>query len=126
MQTRRLTLLSEQRSQDGSLKYLWQLGDGKTVESVYFFFRGEYSTCISSQVGCNVGCPFCETGKQRIERNLTTEEIYAQVAAIRESVRLSGGPDVLDQVAIAGMGEPLLNFDAVIEAARLLRADGLT
>ena len=108
MQTVALTMLSKQQSLDGSIKYLWELCDGNTVESIYFFFRGTFYTCISSQVGCNVGCPFCETGKQRVKRNLTAYEMYAQVAAIRESVSRTGGPDVLDQVAIAGMGEPLL------------------
>jgi len=118
--------LAKEYSTDGSIKFLWKFADGRTVESIYFVFRDQVYTCISSQVGCNVGCPFCETGKQRALRNLSAEEIYAQVALIRESVRDVGGPDVLFQTAFAGMGEPLLNFEQVVAAATRLRADGLT
>jgi 23S rRNA (adenine2503-C2)-methyltransferase len=118
--------LSKQYSTDGSIKFLWELCDGKTVESIYFFFQGQYYTGVSSQVGCNVGCPFCETGKQQSARNLSADEIYAQVSHIRESVREVGGPDILYQTAFAGMGEPLLNFQQVVAAATRLRADGLT
>jgi 23S rRNA (adenine2503-C2)-methyltransferase len=121
-----ITCLLKQQSQDGSIKFLWRFADGKTVESIYFIFQGQVYTCISSQVGCNVGCPFCETGKQRTLRNLTVDEIYAQVALIRDVVREAGGPDILYQTAFAGMGEPLLNFEAVVTAATRLRAAGLT
>jgi 23S rRNA (adenine2503-C2)-methyltransferase len=121
-----ITCLLKQRSQDGSIKFLWQFPDGKTVESIYFTFQGQVYTCISSQVGCNVTCPFCETGKQRTLRNLAVDEIYAQVALIRDVVREVGGPPVLYQTAFAGMGEPLLNFEQVVTAARRLRSDGLT
>lgn len=121
-----ITCLRRQYSQDGSIKFLWQLADGKTVESIYFTFQGQVYTCISSQIGCNVTCPFCETGKQRTLRNLTVNEIYAQVALIRDAVREAGGPDVLYQTAFAGMGEPLLNYDNVVAAATLLRTEGLT
>jgi 23S rRNA (adenine2503-C2)-methyltransferase len=121
-----ITCLLKQQSQDGSIKFLWQFADGKTVESIYFAFQGQVYTCISSQIGCNVMCPFCETGKQRTLRNLTVDEIYAQVALILDVVREVGGPDVLYQTAFAGMGEPLLNFEQVVTAAERLRADGLT
>jgi 23S rRNA (adenine2503-C2)-methyltransferase len=121
-----ITCLARQYAADGSIKFLWQFADGRTVESIYFLFRDQVYTCISSQVGCHVGCPFCETGKQRSLRNLTADEIYAQVALIRESVREAGGPEVLHQTAFAGMGEPLLNFEQVVTAATRLRADGLT
>jgi|SRR5579859_2091032 len=115
-----------QRSQDGSMKFLWQFADGKTVESIYFFFQGHSYTCISCQVGCNVRCPFCETGKQLNLRNLSADEIYAQVALIHEPIREMGGPEQLYQVAFAGMGEPLLNFEAVVEASARLRDARLT
>jgi 23S rRNA (adenine2503-C2)-methyltransferase len=121
-----ITCLLKQRSQDGSIKFLWQFFDGKTVESIYFTFQGQVYTCISSQIGCNVTCPFCETGKQRTLRNLTVDEIYAQVALIRDVVHEVGGPRVLYQTAFAGMGEPLLNFEAVVTAAERLRTTGLT
>lgn len=121
-----ITCLLKQQSQDGSIKFLWRFADRNTVESIYFAFQGQVYTCISSQIGCNVTCPFCETGKQRTLRNLTVNEIYAQVALIRDVVREAGGPDVLYQTAFAGMGEPLLNFEAVVAAATRLRTSGLT
>ncbi len=119
------TIIEEQRSADGSLKLLWQLADARTVESIYFTFQDQVYTCISSQVGCNVGCPFCATGQQRVLRNLASAEIVAQVEGSEERVRAAGGTWPLNQVALAGMGEPLLNFDAVVQAATLLRAKGL-
>lgn len=121
-----ITCLLKQRSQDGSIKFLWRFADRNTVESIYFTFQGQVYTCISSQIGCNVTCPFCETGKQRTLRNLTVNEICAQVALIRDVVREAGGPDVLYQTAFAGMGEPLLNFEPVVTAATRLRTAGLT
>jgi 23S rRNA (adenine2503-C2)-methyltransferase len=118
-------IIEERHSADGSFKLLWQLANAHTVESIYFTFQDQAFTCISSQVGCNVGCPFCATGQQRVLRNLTSAEIVTQVKDIEDRVRAVGGTWPLDQVALAGMGEPLLNFDAVIEAATLIRAHGL-
>jgi 23S rRNA (adenine2503-C2)-methyltransferase len=120
-----LTLLERQRATDGSIKWLWQLADGLTIESISFTFHHQVYACISSQVGCNVGCPFCATGQQRVLRNLTTQEIVAQVESIEGFVRAADGLWPLDQVALAGMGEPLLNFEAVREAATIVRARGL-
>lgn len=119
------TIIEEQRAADGSLKLLWELADSRTVESIFFTFQEQAMICISSQVGCNVGCPFCATGQQRALRNLTCEEIVGQVANSEERVRASGGQWPLDQVALAGMGEPLLNFGAVVQAAAQIRARGL-
>jgi 23S rRNA (adenine2503-C2)-methyltransferase len=122
--THAVTLLEQQHSSDGSLKFLWQLADEHTVESIYFTFQDQVSTCISSQVGCNIGCPFCATGQQRVRRNLTAQEMVAQVEQSESSVTTAGGQWPLDQVALAGMGEPLLNFAQVITAATYLRSAG--
>ncbi len=119
------TIRGQHVSPDGSTKFLWQMADGHTVESVTFSFREQFYACISSQVGCNVGCPFCATGQQRVLRNLTAQEIVAQVVGIEGIVRGSGDPWPLDHVALAGMGEPLLNFDAVVQAAEYLRTQKL-
>lgn len=113
-------------SNDGSVKYLWELSDGKTVESIYFAFREKLYVCISSQVGCNVKCPFCETGKQNVLRNLEAHEIYDQVALAVDDLKSSGSAYSLDQVAVAGMGESLLNFKNLKEASANLINDGLT
>ncbi len=106
--------IDKQQSSDGSRKYLWELNDMKTVESIYFIFNNEKYTCISSQVGCNVKCVFCETGKQNNLRNLTSNEIFMQVKTTLEDLKIN---EPLYQVAFAGMGEPLLNFENVLEGA---------
>lgn len=108
--------IEKQQSLDGSVKYLWKLSDCNTVESIYLPINNEKYTCISSQIGCNVKCTFCETGKQRSLRNLTPSEIFMQVfATIRD---LNVGE--LYQVAFAGMGEPLFNLKNVISGSELI------
>lgn len=126
MQAEIITPVAEQHSSDGSKKFLWQFSDGLTVECVRFTFHSQEYVCVSSQIGCNVGCAFCATGQQRSLRNLTVEEIYQQVAYTVKQDRQSVGMHQLYQVAIAGMGEPLLNFSNVTQAAARLRSDGLT
>ncbi|MBV2365329.1 radical SAM protein [Streptomonospora nanhaiensis] len=108
-------------SDDGTLKYLWQLSDGQTVESVYLplMNRGAAgpSMCISSQVGCAVRCTFCATGKNGLLRNLTTEEITGQVH--QTLAGLDALPRSFD-VSFMGMGEPLHNLPRVREACEAL------
>lgn len=109
-------------SADGT-KYLWQLGDGHTIESVYF--RSIHSTrqaCVSTQIGCNVGCRFCETGKQKSLRNLDASEIVEQV---RQTLSDQGHDGPLDALSFAGMGEPLHNFDAVAAASATIKSERL-
>ena len=127
MQPVDITCLSQQRSSDGSMKFLWQLADGKTVESIYFTFFHEGQEqpflCISSQDGCNIGCAFCATGQQRMRRNLTADEIFAQVTQSMKMVQAKGGPATAFHIAFAGMGEPLGNYRHVITAATHLRSE---
>src|SRR5262245_47389521 len=120
-----MEILEKKQSSDGSIKYLWSLDDGRTVESVYFAFRGAIYTCISSQVGCNVACPFCETGKQIALRDLTDDEIVEQVQRTLNELGDDGATARLDHVAVAGMGEPLLNFKNIASAAERVRNGGL-
>ena len=73
----------EQRQQGrDSVKCLWRTHDGHAVESVVYLYTGRIYNCISTQIGCNVGCVFCETGRQRALRNLTAQELYEQIADI--------------------------------------------
>lgn len=118
---------------DGSVKYAWELEDGAIVESVAFWkdaswvaerkAAGEAAdvlhVCISSQVGCNVGCKFCATGLQRAMRSLKAREILDQL----EGVFADSGDVDAPGVTFAGMGEPLLNFRGVTEAIRDMAAD---
>src|SRR5688572_24039251 len=107
-------VLSEHRGADDSLKLLLRLRDGKTIESVLLPGDG---VCVSTQVGCAVGCTFCMTGRDGLARHLTSGEIVAQVALARSRQRVR-------RVVFMGMGEPAHNLDNVLEAITLLGQEG--
>jgi 23S rRNA (adenine2503-C2)-methyltransferase len=98
---------------DGTRKYLFELADGNSVESVVIPDEGRNTLCISSQVGCAMGCEFCLTGTFRLSRNLTTSEIINQVCAVRRDAEVRN-------IVFMGMGEPLHNLDNVIRSIRIL------
>ena len=112
-------------------KDLWRLHDGVLVESVLMKYPDRATVCISSQAGCGMNCPFCATGQAGLTRNLTAAEITAQVvAAARAGAKgeLPGGPTRLSNVVFMGMGEPLANYNAVLQSVRNITApqpDGL-
>lgn len=110
------SLAARQVAEDGTTKLLLRLADGRTVESVMMpDFRGErVAGCLSSQVGCAMGCDFCATTKAGFERNLAAGEIVTQFLALRREARAIGR--TLQTVVFMGMGEPLLNLDAVLAA----------
>ena len=101
---------------DGTVKLLLRLADGRTVETVLMpgFRPDRAAGCLSSQVGCAMGCDFCATTRTGFERNLTAGEIVEQFLALRREARAAGRR--LQTVVFMGMGEPLLNLDAVLEA----------
>jgi 23S rRNA (adenine2503-C2)-methyltransferase len=111
-------LAARQVAGDGTIKLLLRLGDGRTVESVLMpDFRADRAAgCISSQVGCAMGCDFCATTKTGFERNLTAGEMVEQFLALRREANAVGRK--LQTVVLMGMGEPLLNLDNVLTAAR--------
>jgi len=118
----RLTLATEQRSQDGTRKYLWRLDDGELVESVLIPSADRRTLCISSQAGCALGCVFCATGRMGYRRNLSPFEIAGQA---RELV-LRDPADRPTNIVFMGMGEPLLNWEAVDVTLSILNGpDGL-
>jgi 23S rRNA (adenine2503-C2)-methyltransferase len=106
---RRLTLKAHQVSGDGTEKFLWTLADGEAIESVLIPEGKRRTLCISSQAGCALGCVFCATGRMGFRRNLSVAEIAGQV---RELVLAAGTPKPTN-VVFMGMGEPLLNWEAV-------------
>jgi 23S rRNA (adenine2503-C2)-methyltransferase len=112
------TLAARQVAEDGTTKLLLGLHDSRTVESVLMpdFREDRAAGCISSQVGCAMGCDFCATTKTGFERNLTAGEIVAQFLVLRREARAVGRR--LQTVVFMGMGEPLLNRDNVLEAVR--------
>jgi 23S rRNA (adenine2503-C2)-methyltransferase len=128
-------VLTQQRSSDGTRKWLFDVGQGNAIESVFIPEDDRGTLCISSQAGCNVGCRFCSTGHQGFNRNLTAAEIIGQLWWARhellkdiDSSRLAAGDKIADtrvisNVVMMGMGEPLLNYDPVVTAVRLMLDD---
>ena len=115
-----LVVEGEQRSSDGTVKTLFRTHDGHPAEAVLMRYRdGRRSVCVSSQSGCPLTCTFCATGRMAFGRNLTGSEILDQVLHFRRS-------DPVNHVVFMGMGEPLMNVDAVLEAARRLPDLGVT
>jgi 23S rRNA (adenine2503-C2)-methyltransferase len=109
----------EQVSPDGTTsKTVLRLADGETVEVVSMEYAGRATACVSSQIGCAVGCPFCATGQAGFVRNLSSGEIVAQVLHVARTLQSRGRR--LSNVVYMGMGEPLANVDAVLESIRLL------
>lgn len=112
-------------SADGTRKFLIRVAGGSAVETVYIP-EGERGTlCVSSQIGCSLDCSFCATGKQGFNRDLSAHEIIAQVWLAAQSFGqlCEGGPRKITNVVFMGMGEPLLNFDNVIDAVHLMMHD---
>ncbi len=107
-------------STDGSIKYAFELADGKKVESVLMPHRDHYTVCVSSQVGCAMGCDFCMTAKMGFVRNLTPGEILDQI--LEASKDLPEG-EVVRNVVFMGMGEPFHNYDNLITTLRIMQSD---
>ncbi len=110
---------ADQQASDGTRKWVIRLADGNCVETVYIPEPKRGTLCVSSQVGCPMGCTFCATGDAGFARNLSAAEIVAQVHIARR--HLAEG--AITNVVFMGMGEPLLNFDPVISTARVLTDD---
>ncbi|MBO8160301.1 MAG: 23S rRNA (adenine(2503)-C(2))-methyltransferase RlmN [Thermosipho sp. (in: Bacteria)] len=111
-----LKLLKMQISKiDSTTKFLWELSDGNTIESVALFHSGRVTACISTQVGCPVKCSFCATGQSGYVRNLRAGEIVAQILGIELHRKVKVG-----NVVYMGMGEPLLNFEETLKSVKML------
>jgi len=117
----------EHVSADGTTKWLFDVGDGNAVESVFIPEADRGTLCVSSQAGCAVGCRFCHTGHQGFSRNLTTAEIVGQLwfaeHQLRERLGLAQGQRAIDNVVMMGMGEPLQNYAALLPALRTMLDD---
>jgi len=135
------TVLTQHRSADGTRKWLFDVGQGNAIESVFIPEDDRGTLCISSQAGCNVACRFCSTGHQGFNRNLTTAEIIGQLWWARhelmqdlDSARIpslnseqthvvTGETRLISNVVMMGMGEPLLNYESVLASLRLMLDD---
>ncbi len=100
---------------DKTVKYLFCLNDGEYIESVVMSYHHGYSICVSTQVGCKMGCTFCATGKSGFSRSLTASEILAQIEAAQNDLNIR-----ISNIVLMGMGEPLDNFDNVIRFLKLV------
>ncbi|WP_370157379.1 23S rRNA (adenine(2503)-C(2))-methyltransferase RlmN [Salipiger bermudensis] len=121
-------IVSKNVSVDGTRKYLVRIAGGHEVEVVYIPEEGRGTLCISSQVGCTLTCSFCHTGTQKLVRNLTAGEIVGQIMLARDDLDEwpepgtgtgEGGPRLLSNIVLMGMGEPLYNFDNVRDAMKI-------
>ncbi len=124
-------IIRKQESKDGSIKYLFKLKDSHTVETVLIQMKPadekaspRYTICVSSQVGCKIGCKFCYTAKGGFVRNLEVGEIVYQVAKLKQDMNLEAHKAI--NIVFMGMGEPLDNFENVVQAIRIFSdKDGL-
>ena len=117
--------MRRQVSKDGTEKYLLELADGLLIECVLMKYRGDYSKqrntlCVSSQVGCAMGCSFCATGTLGFSRQLSVAEILGQVYASNALLKKDAEPMQVRNLVFMGMGEPFANFDAVMKAIEIL------
>jgi 23S rRNA (adenine2503-C2)-methyltransferase len=122
---RPLTVVSQHLSSDGTIKWLFDVGGGNAVETVFIPEDERGTLCISSQAGCAVGCRFCSTGHQGFSRNLTTAEILGQLWFAEHFLRkhLNVSSRVISNVVMMGMGEPLQNYSALIPALKAMLDD---
>ena len=113
-----LKLIHSQAAKDGTTKFLFKLVDGNLIESVLMVFDYGYSACISTQVGCNMGCRFCASGLLKKERDLSSGEILAQALYRQKIVEEKG--DRLSNIVVMGTGEPFDNYDNVMAAMKVI------
>lgn len=120
--TELLPAITRRTSSDGTLKLLLQLDDGHTIEAAAMPMPRSWTVCVSTQVGCPVGCIFCNTGGTGFIRNLHSREILAQIRTVGREVLQTTGC-LPDRLVFMGMGEPLLNLDALRQTLRIVSAD---
>ncbi len=120
-----LKVVSRQESSDGTIKWLFDVGAGDVIETVYIPESDRSTLCISSQAGCAVGCRFCSTGHQGFSRNLTTAEIVGQLWFVEHTLRreLQRDERIISNVVMMGMGEPLQNYSQLLPALRVMLND---
>lgn len=129
----RPTVETEQKSKDGTIKWLLKLNDGQMVETVFIPEKDRGTLCVSSQIGCTLTCKFCHTGTQPLVRNLGAHEILQQIMHARDmleewpsSAAKEGGRDFTN-IVMMGMGEPLYNYDNVAKALKIcMDGEGLS
>jgi 23S rRNA (adenine2503-C2)-methyltransferase len=117
------TVSAREKSIDGTVKWLLDVGNGQQIETVFIPEETRGTLCVSSQVGCALDCPFCATGRQGFNRNLSVAEIIGQVQLAILDLGGTGSASPISNVVFMGMGEPLANFREVVKACDLLTDD---
>ncbi|MDH5752837.1 MAG: 23S rRNA (adenine(2503)-C(2))-methyltransferase RlmN [Deltaproteobacteria bacterium] len=118
-----LEVAAVKESADGSRKFAFALEDGKLIEAVLMPNNTHFTVCISSQVGCAMGCGFCSTARMGLQRNLTTGEIVQQAVELARQAHLDGDDRIIRNIVFMGMGEPLHNYDNLVSALHILQDD---
>lgn len=113
-------IFEKRRAEDGTFKYLFELGDGRKVETVAIPFHKKYTLCLSTQVGCGMACSFCFTGTQGLTRNLESHEIVGQYLAVWHDLKKELKHSMTPNIVFMGQGEPLHNFENLKEAIKYL------
>ncbi len=117
-------IVSDKLSDDGTRKFLFDVGNGNAVETVFIPEDDRGTLCVSTQAGCALDCSFCSTGKQGFNRNLTVAEIIGQLWQVNKALgRDPKGERVISNVVLMGMGEPLANFENAVAALKLMLDD---
>ena len=117
-------IISEQISEDGTRKWLLELDSNNSIETVFIPEKDRGTLCVSSQVGCALDCSFCSTGKQGFNRNLSTGEIIGQLWIASQALGSYQHKNrMISNIVMMGMGEPMLNFDNVVDAMNLMMDD---
>jgi 23S rRNA (adenine2503-C2)-methyltransferase len=126
-EVRPLSVMTDKASTDGTRKWLFDVGQGNAIETVYIPEDDRATLCISSQAGCAVGCRFCSTGHQGFSRNLTTGEIIGQLwhaeHRMKAELGLGANERAISNVVMMGMGEPLQNYSQLVPALRMMLDD---
>lgn len=112
-----------QCSEDGTVKYLFELSDGQVIETVLMQHKYGKSICVTTQVGCNMGCSFCASGLRKKQRDLTSGEIVAQIMMIQRRLDEEGQDERVSHVVVMGIGEPMDNYDNVMAFIRVINDD---
>lgn len=115
-----LKIVRTESSADQSIKFLFELADKQTIESVFIKEKERNTVCISTQVGCPLACSFCATGYMGYKRNLTTGEIVDQIIQIKKNIPEK---EIIKNIVFMGMGEPFLNYENVLKALKIMTSD---
>ncbi|MCL1631404.1 23S rRNA (adenine(2503)-C(2))-methyltransferase RlmN [Sporolactobacillus sp. CPB3-1] len=112
----------EQQAKDGTTKFLFRLSDGNLIETVLMPHEYGLSVCVTSQVGCNIGCSFCASGLLKKNRDLASGEMVEQLLKIQQSLDARGNDERVGHIVVMGIGEPFDNFDSVMNFLRIINS----